>query len=369
MRFVIEKNALTEMVGRLQSIVAAKATIPILSNIEIEAKGDFLTLTATDLTVGMRCQAAAKVVEEGATTLPAKRFFSLIKELTCSNVEMVAKDGEMTEIIADSSKFRLRGMNRSDFPSLPDLAGATQFKMSQSALKDLFFRTSFAVGTREENRFTLTGVLAEVNHSIATFVGTDGKRLAKAHAEVALDPSVEGEYIIPLKTVDELVKMLGDDAERQVTLSLMHDKVAVETENTLVISKLLTGEFPDYHRVIPVESSVSVVLHRDELTTLLRQVALFTSDSIHSVRFSFMNGELKICGNTSEFGEGKVSMPVDYTGELLEIAFNPHFFLDILRHCRGETVTLELIDSFNPGKIRDSDDSTAVFVIMPMRLE
>jgi DNA polymerase III subunit beta len=364
MKFVISKDKLQELVSKLQNIVAQRATIPILSNVLVEASNDEIVLTATDLTVGMRCYADAKILEEGSTTLPAKRLFQLVRELPEVNVEAAMTSDDISHIVAGASRFKLHGMSHSDFPSLPDLVGATQFKISQKLLRELLYRVSFAV-SREENRYVLTGILCRVADSSVTFVGTDGKRLAKTSASLELDPAFGGAYILPQKAVEEVIKIC-QDKEEDATIYLMRDKVAIEVNQVIVITKLLSGDYPDVEQVIPRTADVNVSLHREELMSLLRQVALFTNESSHSVRFTFTTGELTLTANTIDIGEGKVAMPVNYSGDKLEIAFNPNYFLDILRHSKDETVNLALTDAYNPGVITDS--SNGLFVLMPMRL-
>lgn len=374
MKFVISNTELSQLLGKLQNVIAQKATIPILSNFLIEASNNQIVITATDLTVGMRCFAQAKVLEEGATTIPAKRFTQLIREITAPHIEVCVNPQEITEITANSSRFKLHGMSKKEFPSLPDLAGATQFTIKQGDLKDMFFRTSFAV-SREDNRYVLTGVFLQIANGSATFVGTDGKRLAKSQIPVALDPAIKGDYIVPIKAVEEILKNLHEEGE--ATVFLMPDKIAVEANQSILISKLLAGEYPDINRVIPASPETQVSLHREELIALLRQVSLFTSDASQSVRFTFGSGELSLMANAMEIGEGKVSMPVNYHGQKLEIAFNPNFFLDILRHSRDEAVNMGLIDAYNPGVITElavvdpegkPTKPSPLFVIMPMRL-
>jgi len=375
MKFVISTQELNYLINKCQNVVAPvqKATIPILCNFLIEAANDELIITATDLMVGVRCVIEAQILEEGATTLPAKRFAQLIKELTSANVEISTNENEMTEISADSSRFKLNGMSRAEFPSLPDVSGSTQFKIKQSDLRDMLYRTSFAV-SREDNRYVLTGVYMNIANSVAIFVGTDGKRLAKTHINIEIDPAFTGSFIIPLKAVEEILKNILEDGD--ATVYLMHDKIAVEASNTMVVTKLLSGEYPDYNRVIPQHPETILSLHREELMTLLRQITLFTTDTNQSVRFTFGEGELRLTATTMDIGEGKVSMPVNYTGPRLEIAFNPNFFLDILRHSRNETVTMGVTDAYNPGLITEqealqgqqSSASTPLFVLMPMRL-
>lgn len=372
MKFVISTQEFNYLISKCQHVVPPNPTMPVLSNILIEAKNGELTLTATDLTVGVRCFTEAKVLEEGSTTLPAKKLASLIRELTAMNVEFTTNENHVTEIIADSSKFKLHGMAGSNFPELPSFGEAMPVKLPQEQLREMFFRTSFAV-SKDDTRYALTGVFLHVENGQACFVGTDGKRLARTHLPLQVDPAFNGSYIIPIKAVDEILKNLNEEGD--ATLYLLNDKIAVETENSLHVTKLLSGDYPDVNRVIPDKSGQVVTLHREELLTLLRQVSLFTAEGYHSVRFSFGNGEVKLSANTKDIGEGNVSMPVNYHAEQIDIAFDPNFFMDILKHTKGERVSLGVTDSFNPGVITDSEKgsletagSSPLFVLMPMRL-
>lgn len=371
MKFVISTQELNYLISKIQNVVPQKPTIPILNNLLIEASNDELILTATDLTVGVRCNTEVKILEEGATTLPAKRLAQLVRELTAANVEISSNSQEITTLLSGASRFKLNGMGKDEYPTLPDLSHAQTFQIQQKDLKDLLYRTSFAV-SKEDNRYILTGVLMHIANGQATFVGTDGKRLARAHISISISPTFTSQSIIPLKAVEEILKNLTDEGEAKI--SLMTDKVAIQTNQTLLLTKLLAGDYPDINRVIPENSEIIVSLHRDELTTLLRQVSLFTADHHHSVRFTFTDGELKLTANTMDIGEGHVGMPVNYQGPKLEIAFNPGFFIDILRHCKKETVTLGLTDAYNPGIITDGEQSgklsqaSPLFIIMPMRL-
>ncbi len=373
MKFLIPRQELCDLVHRVQNIVAPKTPIPILSNVLIEAVQDRIVLTSTDLTVGVRCTGAAKVIEEGSTTLPAKRFASLLRELTSQHLEVSTNDKDVTQITCGTSTFRIRGLPKAEFPVLPDLSGATKITIAQSELKDLLYRTSFAV-SKDDNRFMLSGVFCQIINNIALFVGTDGKRLARAYFPVESDAEIDVECIIPIKAVDEIIKNLNHE-EELATLYLAQDKLAVEANDMLILTKLLTGEYPDVDRVIPVSSNIIVSCLRDELMTLLRQISLFTSEQNHSVRFTLMPSELNLNVNSIDIGEGKVSMPVDYSGARFDIAFNPSYFLDFLRHSRNEVITLGFTDSFNPVIIADGElvashkeFPTPLFVLMPMRL-
>jgi DNA polymerase-3 subunit beta len=372
MKFQIANNQLNQLLHKLQNVVSAKSTIPILSNFLIEAANDELIITATDLTVGMRCFTEAKILEEGATTLPAKKFSQLIRELTTPQVEISTNPEQLTEIVANASRFKLRGMGREEFPSLPDLAGAVQFKIKQQLLKDLLFRVAFAV-SREDTRYVLTGVFFQIANSTATFFGTDARVLAKTHTPIEIDPGVQGTFIIPLKAIEEMLKTLKDEGE--ATIYLMQDKIAVEANQSILITKLLSGEYPEFTRIIPSDTPIKLTLHREELMILLRQVSLFTTDVSQAVRFIFSAGELKLTANAMEIGEGKVSMPVNYSGAPLEIAFSPTAFLEVLRHCKEETFIMGLSDAYNPAIITDGNieseqflQASPLYVLMPMRL-
>lgn len=365
MKLIISKNALVGLIGKIQGIIPSKPTLPILGNILIEAMADQLLISGTDLTVSMRAYTEAKVLEEGAITLPARRFFQLIRELTAPQIEIHCTSPEVAYINAGSSHFKIQGMHKSEFPQLPDLSDAITVTTPSSLLKEMFTRSSFAAA-KDDDRQVLNGIFLQNLDNKATFLATDGKRLAKLWTLVDLPSEYSSSFILPLKAVEEMVKIL-DDKEPIARLSFMNDKISLEVGSITLISKLLSGQYPDVSRVIPEKSKEPIILHREELISLLRQVSLFTTEDSSSVRFTFMPGELHLTAMSGEIGEGKVSMPVNYTGTKLEIAFNPHYFLDILRHSKDETVEFGISDPYNPGLVTDS--SSALFVIMPMRLE
>lgn len=365
MKVLIAKNDLVSLIGKIQGIVPAVPPIPILANVLIEAKDDELIISATDLTISIRAYADAKVLEEGSITLPARRFFQLVRELTAPQVELHCTQSDIAFLNAGTSHFKIQGIDKGEFPALPDLSEGTHITLDPSVLKEMLARTTFAAA-REDSRQVLNGILMNSEEKRATFVGTDGKRLAKIYAEIALPIAKTGSYIVPLKAAEEMSKLL-DAKEKECTLTIMPDKLSLEAGKVTVITKLLTGQYPDVSRVIPQKSESPIVLHREELISLLKQVSLFTSDAASSVRFTFTTGELHLSAMSGDIGEGKVSMAVNYGGPKLDIAFNPHYFIDILRHSKDETVHFDVTDSYNPGLLTDS--TTASFVIMPMRLE
>lgn len=368
MKFIISTEEFNYLVHKCQSIVSQKPAIPLLGNILIEAYNNELILTATDNAIALRASTESKVLEEGATTLPARTLASLVRELKSSNLEISTNEHHITTFKADSSRFKLNGMDRNGFPHLPDLTGVPHLKLPQKELKEAFFRTSFAV-SRDDKRHELMGLLLSLKEGRATFVGTDGKKLARCFTSIAAHSEINGNFILPLKTVEEVQKNLADDGE--VSIYFLGEKVAFQTLNTLIIAKILLGEYPDYTQVIPQEARYQVQLHREELSTLLRQVALFRPDTSHSACFSFDRGQLTLFANTMEVGEGVVSMPVDWRGERFDVAFNPSVWIDILRHCKNEVVTLNLVDPFHPGTVTDEEPGgmAPFFLVMPMRLQ
>ncbi len=373
MKFLMARSELSELVNGVQNIVGQRTPMPILSNILVEASDSRVVITATDLTVGVRFTGTAKVIEPGVTTIPARRLASLLKELNVSYIEVSANDKEVNQVVADSSTFRMNGMPKADYPALPDLTGAQHVVIKQKDLYAALNHTAFAV-SREESRYLLTGLYLSVSDETALFIGTDGKRLARTTIPVQIEKPITYECIIPAKAVDEIVKNIKP-IDENATVYLMQDKIAVEAGNNLVMTKLLAGEYPDVERVIPTHSTAVIPIHREELESLLRQTALFISDQNNSVRFTFEEGILHIAANTADIGEGKVSMAVNYSGPRFEIAFNPLFFIDVLRHSGNEYVYLGFQDAFNPVVISDVEFGTTLipspsplYVLMPLRL-
>ncbi len=365
MKVLISRAQLVNLIGKIQGIVPSKPAIPILGNVLLEAVDDQLILSATDLTLSMRAFTEAKVDEEGAITLPARRFFQLVRELTAPQVEIHSTSAEIAHINAGSSHFKMSGMPKSEFPTLPDLSEGAHLTLPTPVFKEMLVRSSFAAA-RDDNRQVLNGILIQNMDKLALFVGTDGKRLAKLQAELKLPLSKIGSYILPIKAVEEVIKLL-DAKEESCKLTLMADKMGIEVGSLTLISKLITGQYPDVESVIPKKASNPILLHREELMSLLRQVALFTQDTSSAVRFTFAPGELHLSAMSGDLGEGKVSMAVNYGGPTFDVAFNPHYFIDVLRHIKDETVQFSLSDPFNPGLVTDS--TNAEFVLMPMRLE
>lgn len=371
MKFEISTQEFTNLVNKIYNLIPPKPTNPILSNFRITANDDELILMSTDLSVGIQCIGEAKIIEEGSTTLPAKSLLQLLRELTSPYIQVSTNSHDVTTLIAGSSQFKINGMSSAGFPNLPDFDESNQIVLKQKDLKELLSNVSFAI-SKDDNRYVLTGASMQIANDKLTFLGTDGKRLARSSLTLETPTNIYSQSTIPLKAVEEIVKNLNDEGD--VTIHIMPDKISVAIDKTLLIAKLLTGEYPDIQRVIPEKSDHLITLHREELSSLMRQVFPFTSPDHLSTKFSFEDGELRLMSNTTNLGEGNLSMPVNYHDSKIEIAFNPLFINEILRRCKNEVVTLGIIDSYNPGVITDGEgpvnqnEMSPLFIIMPMRL-
>ena len=364
MKAIISRPELVSLIGKIQNIIPANPVNPILGNLLIEGYAGQLTLSATDLIISMRAHMETRIVEEGAITLPAHRFFSLIRELTVPEIELdISADG-ITHIKAGTAKFRLHGIEKDAFPTLPDLTEALHFSIPAKVLKQMLSRSAFAA-SRQDDRHVLNGILMKVENSNATFIGADGKRIATVYTPIELESDHSCDYVIPLKAVQELLKMI--DIKEKVKISLTPEKIGIESGPVLLITTLLAEKYPDVEQMIPTESDHTITLHREELMTLLKQVSVFTMSEMHSIHFILSPGELTLTANSSEIGEGKVSMPVDYSGEPFKAAFNPFAFHDALRHSSDETVSFKITNPYNPALLTDT--TTATCVLMPRHLE
>lgn len=370
MQFTLSKTDLSDLMAQIQSVVPSKPTLPILSNFMLKASSEGLELTATDLTVGIRCFVKAPVTAGGSTTIPSRRFFQLVREMTSPSIEVHVGESDICEIKSASSHFKLNGMSGNDYPQLPNLNEAMRLELPKEELKAMLSKTAFAV-SKDESRYLMTGILLKVESGSMTFVGTDARRLAKVERKVDIDPAFSGEYIIPLKAVDEISRLLDRSSSESVLLYLAGDRIGIETNNVLLVTKLLVGTFPDFKSVIPASHAFEVDLHREELVSMLRQIMVFADDAASSCLLRFTDSELVLTSAHHQIGEGTTSMPVNYHGELFEIAFNPLHLLDVLKHTSGEMLRLRLIDAFSPAVAvpaeKKEDDLDTLFVIMPMR--
>ncbi len=364
MKTSVQTRDLLEAVQKVQTVVSSKSTLSILSNVLIETVDNALVLTATDLQVGVRCKTAARVKKEGASTIPAKTLFAILRELPEGEVKIEISEKDIASITCGDSYFRVLGSSRDDFPKLPEFLEKESFTLGQALLKDMLRKTAYSV-SREDNRYALMGMDVVIENRVMMLVATDGRRLSKISAELGADVKLKRDFIVPLKAVEELQRMLGDEGDVRVFLA--KNQVAFQLNDVLLVSRLIDGAFPDYERVIPDTSPQKAELDRREFFQVVRRAALLTTDQANLVRLAFSKGQLIITSSSPEVGEARVSMPAKYDGPELEIAFNPDFLKDVLGSMDEEVVSLELADSLSPGVIRG--EGSFLHVIMPMRLQ
>lgn len=363
MKFRISKEALLEGLQKVQHVVSSRTTLPILSNVLIVAKGDRLQFTTTDLDVGITGSVMANVDKEGATTLPAKKIVNIVRELPASEVEVTVDSKNIATIVSGSATFKVNGLSEAEFPPFPDFNGAKEFKIQQNDLRDGLKKTSYAISS-DETRYVLNGIYTSFRDGKMTLVATDGRRLAMAESDLEFPASHETDVIIPTKAVQELQRLLGTDGE--LSLRLSDNQVSISVGDTLLVSKLIEGNYPNYRQVIPSDANERVELPREALLDTVRRVSLLASDKSSSVKLLFADNKVEISANSPDVGEAREEMLVKYEAKQIQVAFNPEFMMAPLRNLETETVYLDLIDEMSPGVIRI--DGSFLYVLMPMRV-
>lgn len=363
MRIQCNKEEILNGIQQIQNVVSSRTTLPILSNVLIEATGDKMVLTTTDLEVGMQCHLPAKISKPGITTIPAKRFSSIVRELPLDQLDMEVSDNNVATIKSGSSFFRILGLSKDEFPKFPDFKGVGSFQMEQSALKEMLRKTSYCV-SHDETRYVLNGVLMIAKENKVILVSTDGRRLALTERNIELPKGFSKEVIIPSKAVNELTRILEDEGMAKIQIS--ENQICFELNHCMLVSRLIDGHFPNYKQVIPEKIRQRVRLNRTSFENAVKRAALITNEKSNSVKLTFSKGKLVVSANTPELGEAREDVAIEFDGEEVAIAFNPSYILDILRNLSDETVIFELIDSLNPGVIRT--DLDFLCVIMPMRM-
>jgi DNA polymerase III subunit beta len=363
MKFRISKEALLDGLQKVQHVVSSRTTLPILSNVLIVAKGDRLHFTTTDLDVGITGAVLANVDKEGATTLPAKKIVNIVRELPASEVEVSVDGKNVATIVSGAAHFKVNGLSDAEFPPFPDFMGAKEFKIQQNDLRDGLKKTSYAISS-DETRYVLNGIFTSFRDGKMTLVATDGRRLAMAESDLEFPASHETDVIIPTKAVQELQRLLGTEGD--MTLRLSDNQVSISVGDTVLVSKLIEGNYPNYRQVIPSDANERVELPREALLDTVRRVSLLSSDKSSSVKLLFADNKVEISANTPDVGEAREEMLVKYEAKPIQVAFNPEFMMAPLRNLETENVYLDLIDEMSPGVIRI--DSSFLYVLMPMRV-
>ncbi len=363
MKFSVSKDKLLEGLFTVQNVVSTRTTLPILSNVLLQASDGEVRLTTTDLDVGVRGSVEAVVERTGATTLPARRLFSIVRELPAAEIYFDVDGRNFAAIRSGASFFKILGLPEEEFPPLARFDEARVYAIPQKDLKDGLKKSSYAIST-DETRYVLNGILFSFKENKLTLVATDGRRLALVDLELEFPKSQEVDIIVPTKAVVELQRLLREEGE--VKVSIGENQIAFELNRTLLISKLIEGNYPNYRQVIPNEAKERITLERETFLTAVRRVSLLASEKSNSVKLIFTKGNIDIVANTPDVGEAKESLPVMYKGRDFSIAFNPEFLMAPLRNLSNDEIYLDLIDEMSPGVVKIP--GPFLYVLMPMRL-
>ncbi len=364
MKLTFQKEDLLRVMPPLQGVIGTKSMLPILSHVILETGSGGATLSASDLEIWISSRLPAAVEEEGSSSLPGRRFFNIIRELPGAAVRLETGEDLSTRLTCARSFFQMNGLPREEFPAAPELKNAIEIPVRESQLKELIKKTGYAISL-EDSRFVLNGLYLLFENGEMTAAATDGRRLAIAKTECVTPPDCRREIILPHKTVLELSRILGDEGECLIKLG--ERQVAFEFSEILMISRLIEGRYPNYQQVIPQAEGVTITLPREDLMQMVKRASLITDEKSNSVRFSFNSGQLQISAVTPEVGQAREEMEIDYTGPELKIAFNPYYFIDVLKAVdEEENINLQLIDSGSPGLLKVGE--RFLCVIMPMKL-
>ena len=372
MRLIIERSALLKALTHVASVVERRNTIPILSNVLIAAKGKSVTLTATDLDIEVVETAPADVSQEGSTSISAHMFHDIVRKLADGaqvELSLGPDEGRLT-LTSGTAEFALQALPPDDFPDLSAGDMSHVFEMPPADLKKLIEKTRFAIST-EETRYYLNGIYL---HSAASdgkdtlrAVATDGHRLAQV--DMALPKGAGGMpgVIVPRKTVTEVHKLL-EDSESPVKVELSDSKIRFVIGDVILTSQLIDGTFPDYGRVIPEGNDKILNVSNAEFAHAVDRVSTLSSDKGRAVKLKVADGKLVLSVNNPDSGSATEELVAEYDSEELEIGFNARYLLDISSQLESENMRFLLSDPGSPTMVRDVNDPSALYVLMPMRV-
>jgi len=373
MKFKINRDHFSNGLAQVLNVVGSKATMPILSNVLIEADKDHITLTTTNLDLGIRCKIKAEVKEPGAVTLPVKRLATIVRELPNVDVVFDAAPNHQVKLASGGSNFKIMGIGKEEFPPLPEFGDEKSFTLEQAELTAMLKSVAYAQST-DETRYILNGVYFNFKDGKLSLVATDGRRLALISKELEVPATSAGSIILPAKTVSELLRMLDKGEklkisfnDRRAAFQLNTDKDSSGLIDSIYLySKVVEGNYPNYNQVIPKETHQRIKLERELFQQCVHRAALVCSEKSNSVKIKVTSNLLEITAQSPDFGEAHESMAIAYSGPDLQVAFNPQFIMDPLRALAKDEVFFELKDEVSPGVFKTLE--SFICVIMPVRL-
>ncbi len=373
MKFKINRDHFANGLAQVLNVVGSKATMPILSNVLIEAEKDQISLTTTNLDLGIRCKIKAEVKETGAITLPVKRLAGIVRELPNVDVSFDASPNHSVKLASGGSTFRIMGIGKEEFPPLAEFGDEKAYSLEQGELASMLRSVAYAQST-DETRYILNGVYFNFKEGKLSLVATDGRRLALMAKEMDVPAASAGAIILPAKTVSELTRLLdkGEKVkinfnDRRAAFQIATDKdTSGLIDHVYLYSKVVEGNYPNYQQVIPKETHQRIKLERELFLQCVHRAALVCSEKANSVKIKLSSNLLEITAQSPDFGEAHESMAIGYSGPELQVAFNPTFIMDPLKALTKDEVFFEVKDEVSPGVFKTLE--SFVCVIMPVRL-
>jgi DNA polymerase III subunit beta len=368
MELVVRKNDLLRELQLFQGIVERKNTIPILANVLMEAAGAEVRMLATDLEVGLRTRCEASVSRAGSLTLPAKKFFEIVRALPDTDVRIEQQNSTVT-VAADRFDSKMQTLPREDFPTVPEAGGTATATLPGKVFREMVARTQFAI-TSEDTRYFLNGAQLVLTPASMTLVATDGHRLALVTVPREAEGTEELKVILPKKTLMELSRLLGDGDEA-IRYEQGENHLFFHVGDRLLISRKIDGQFPAYERVIPKGNDKRIEFERDRVTSAIKRVALLSNERSRAVKLLIDGGKVEVTSSSPEFGEAKEQLNVEYSGPALQICFNAQYVLDFLSVVETDAIALELKDEVSQALMRPVNPPAGheyTYVIMPMRI-
>ena len=376
MDFEIDKREFLKGLGLMQSVAGRRTTLPILSHILLEWEKDSLCLTGTDLETGIREELTAKIHQGGKASVSAKKIFEIVRELPEETIHIKKKENQWITIQCGKSVFNLAGLDPEEFPSLPTYSDESFSQVSTNLIKEMIEKTVFAASS-EESRYHLNGILISQSkkgeREILRMVATDGHRLSLLDRESQMIRGIEKGIIIPKKGVLEIKKIMGDrDGGEEIKVYFDQSHGFFKMGKSLMVIRLIDGEFPEYEQVIPKGNDRKVLMEKGKMYASLRRVSTMASERVEGIKFLVKKNVVELSSYHQDFGDAKEEVEIVYEGPPFEVGFNARYLMEALTVIDTEEVLMELKDEGSPGILRPSPStpgaSNQFCIIMPMRL-
>lgn len=372
--FNISREDFLAGLSSLQNVAGKKGTIAILANVLIESQTDSLRFTATDLEIGVRNTVPAEILSPGAITLPVKKLLEMVRESGSNQIRVEVQDNNWARIRCDSTDYKLAGISAEEYPAFPEYDENSTVCLQSDILKNLIEKTIYSVAPEGESQFTLTGILMEKDErdgkKLLRMVSSDGHRLSLVETEVESDISflkMDRTILIPKKGMQEIRKLC--EAENTVNISFEEKQAVVKTKNSLVIVRLMNGDFPDYRNIINVvDKEKYFELNRINTMTSLKRMNLFTEDRYNAVKFEIKNNILVLSSQSTDVGSAKDEIGINYEGNPFTLGFNGKYFIETLQVMSSDTVRAYINTEESPCMIQGDDDPGFMSIIMPMKI-